>query len=57
LDREGVVEREGIPREAIRERDEALHAKEIYIRLWDERRICFVELIDANRKTTVTGHG
>jgi hypothetical protein len=35
-----------------------LHANEIYVRLWDERRICLVELIDANRKKkTVTGKG
>jgi hypothetical protein len=32
LDSEGVVEREGIPREAVGERDETLHAKEIYVR-------------------------
>jgi hypothetical protein len=57
LDRDGVVEREGIPREAVGEREEALHAKEIYVRLRDERRICLVELIDANRKKTVTGEG
>jgi hypothetical protein len=30
-----------------------LHAKEIYVRQRDERRICFVELIDANRKKTL----
>jgi hypothetical protein len=57
LDREGVVEGESIPREAVGERDEALHAKEIYVRLRDERRICLVELTDANRKKTVTGKG
>jgi hypothetical protein len=57
LDREGVVEREGIPREAVGEWDEALHAKEIYIRLRDERCICLVELIDAKRKKTVRGKG
>jgi hypothetical protein len=27
-----------------------LHAKEMYVRLRDERRICLVELIDVNRK-------
>jgi hypothetical protein len=32
LDSEGVVEREGIPREAVGERDKTLHAKEIYVR-------------------------
>jgi hypothetical protein len=34
-----------------------LHAKEIYIRLRDERCICLVELIDAKRKKTVRGKG
>jgi hypothetical protein len=57
LDREGVAEGEGIPREAVGERDEALHAKEIYVRRWDDRRICLVELIDANRKKPMTGNG
>jgi hypothetical protein len=42
--------REGMPREAIGELDEALDAKETYVRLSDGRRICLevVELIDAN---------
>jgi hypothetical protein len=57
LDQDNVVEREGIPREAVGEWDEALHAKEIYVRLRDERRIYLVELIDANRKKAVTGKG
>jgi hypothetical protein len=43
LDHEGVVETESIPREAVGERNEASHAKEIYVRLRDERRICLVE--------------
>jgi hypothetical protein len=34
-----------------------LHAKEIYVRLRDEWCICFVELIDAKRKKTVTRKG
>ena len=34
-----------------------MHAKEIYVRLRDERRICLVELIDANRKKTAAGKG
>jgi hypothetical protein len=55
-----------IPREAVGERDETLHAKEIYVRprnsygkvaKGSKRRICLVELIDANRKKTVTGKG
>jgi hypothetical protein len=57
LVREGVVEREGIPREAVGERDETLHTKEVYIRLRTKQRICLVELIDANRKKTVRGKG
>jgi hypothetical protein len=32
-----------------------LHAKEIYVRLWDERCIGLVELIDANRKKKKLG--
>jgi hypothetical protein len=54
LDREGVEERESIPREAV---GYVLHAKGTYVRLWDERCICFVELIDANRKKTTMGKG
>jgi hypothetical protein len=50
MDRESVVERESTPREAVGEWDEALDAKEIYVRLRDERRIYLVELIDGNRK-------
>jgi hypothetical protein len=54
LDRDGVVVREGIPREVVRR---GIARKEIYVGLRDERRICLVELIDANRKKTVTGNG
>jgi hypothetical protein len=57
LNCEGVVERKGIPREVIGERGEALHAKEINVRLRDEWLICLVEPIDVNRKKTMTGKG
>jgi len=45
LDREGVEERESIPRETV---GDVLHAKETYVRLSDERCICLFELIDAS---------
>jgi hypothetical protein len=57
LDRESVVKGEGIPCEAVGERDETLHAEEIDVWLRDERRIRLVELIDANRKKTTTDTG
>jgi ABC-type methionine transport system permease subunit len=47
----GVVKREGIPSEAVGERDKALYANEIFVRFRLERHIC---LIDANRKNTRT---
>jgi hypothetical protein len=50
LDRECVVEGENIHCETVGERDEALDAKEIYVRLWDGRGIRLVELIDTNRR-------
>jgi len=34
-----------------------LYAEEIYVCLRDERGICLVELINANRKKTVNGKG
>jgi len=57
LDGEAVVERESIPCEAVGERNEALHAEEIYVCLRDERRIRLIELIDAKQKEDSDGHG
>ena len=57
MDRESVVQGKNIACNAVGERDEALYAKEIYVCLRDGRRICLVELIDANGKKAATGTG
>jgi len=51
LDGEGVIEGERVACEAVAERDEALHAEEIDVCFGDGRRVCLVELVDANRRT------
>ena len=50
LDCEGVVQKQLYPVRSLENENGVLHAKEMYVRLRDERRICLVELIDANRK-------
>jgi hypothetical protein len=49
LDREGVVEGNRVPYEAVAERGEALDAEKVYVRFVNGRRICLVELVDIVR--------
>lgn len=54
LDREDVVERERIPREAVGERRDCTALEEIYVCIRDERCTHLVEVTDTNRKKTMT---
>ena len=48
--REGAVEENRVPREAVAERDEVLDAEEVYVYFGDGPRFCLVKLVNAARR-------